>query len=189
LEKRTKKLLSLEHFLIVRATRQRPKVFWCFFSKKNCFLLFLASCASAPPPPPPTVIHLTISAGPLVNPGPDGRGAPVTLRLYQLSSASGFGNAEFFALYTADAATLGSDIARRDDVILAPSQTVTKTLSPRADVTSLGVFAGYRDFQRAAWRAVADIAPHQTTNVTITAGAAGIVLQAAALPPPAQPGR
>jgi type VI secretion system protein VasD len=134
------------------------------------------------------VVNLTISASADVNPGPDGHGAPVTLRLYQLASASGFGNAEFFALYHADAATLGSDIAKRDDIILAPSQTVKKMLTPRDDVKSLGVFAGYRDFQAASWRASTDIPPHQTTNVTITAGAAGIVLKAATLPPPAKPG-
>ena len=153
-----------------------------------CLTTVLASCAAPPPPPPPpTVINVTITASPDVNPGPDGRGAPVTLRLYQLASASGFGNAEFFPLFNADAATLGNDIVKRDDVILAPSQTVKKTLMPRDDVKSLGVFAGYRNFQQATWRASADIPPHQTTNVTITAGAAGIVLKATTLPPPAKP--
>jgi type VI secretion system protein VasD len=174
--------------LDARAIRQSQKVFWFFFSKKNCLLLFVAACSSPPPPPPPTVVNLSISASADVNPGPDGRGAPVTLRLYQLASASGFGNAEFFALYNADAATLGADIVKRDDVVLAPSQTVTKTLTPRDDVKALGVFAGYRAFQQAAWRASADIPPHMTTNVTITAGATGIVLKAVTLPPPPKPG-
>jgi type VI secretion system protein VasD len=187
LKKRTKKRLFTPYTVIASAIRQSQKVFWFFFSKKNHFLLLLASCSAPPPPPPPTVVNLTISAAPDVNPGPNGHGAPVTLRLYQLASASGFGNAEFFALYNADAATLGSDIIKRDDVILAPSQTVHKTLTPRDDVKSLGAFAGYRNFQAAAWRASTDIPPHQTTNVTITAGAAGIALKAVTLPP-AKPG-
>ncbi len=188
MKKRTKKLLSLGYTVVANTIRQCPKVFWFFSSKESCLLLLLVSCAAPPPPPPPTIVSLTISASPDVNPGPDGHGAPVTLRLYQLGSASGFGNAEFFALYNADAATLGSDLAKRDDVILAPMQTVKKTLTPRDDVKSLGVFAGYRNFQAAAWRASTDIPPHQTTNVTITAGAAGIVLKAVTLPPPPKPG-
>jgi type VI secretion system protein VasD len=149
-------------------------------------VICLAACAA--PPPPPTIVHLTIAATAQVNPGPDGRGAPVTLRIYQLASSSGFSNAEFFPLLNADAATLGADIVKRDDVILAPSQTVTKTLTPRDDVKSLGVFAAYRAFQQAAWRAFTDIPPHQTTNITITADASGIVLKAAPAPPPAKPG-
>jgi type VI secretion system protein VasD len=149
----------------------------------------LAGCAAPPPPPPPpTVVNLTLSATPRVNPGPDGRGAPVTVRLYQLASSSGFGNAEFFPLLNTDAATLGNDLVKRDDVILAPSQTVTKTLTPRDDVKSIGLFAAYRDFQQASWRAVTDIPPHQTTMITVTADAGGIVLKAAPAPAPAKPG-
>jgi type VI secretion system protein VasD len=149
----------------------------------------MASCAPPPPPPPPpTVVNITLRAAADVNPGLDGHGAPVTVRLYQLSSASGFGNAEFFPLYNADAATLGTDIIKRDDVILAPLQTVMKTIAPRDDVKSFGVFAGYRDFQHEAWRGSVDIPPHQTTNVSIAAGAAGIVVKAVTLPPPAKPG-
>ncbi len=151
-----------------------------------CFAL--STCAAPPPPPPPTIVNVTLNAAADVNPGPDGRGAPLTVRLYQLSSASGFGNAEFFPLFNADAATLGTDIVKRDDVILAPRQTATKNLTPRDDVKSLGVFAGYRDFQHANWRGSVDIPPHQTTNVTITAGAAGLVVKAATLPPPPKPG-
>lgn len=151
--------------------------------------LVLASCGGAPPPPPPpTVVHLTLSASADVNPGPDGKGAPVTLRVYQLASASGFGNAEFFPLYNADAATLGADLIKRDDVILGPGATVTKTLSPRDDVKSIGIFGGYRDFQHTAWRASTDIAAHQTTDVTVTASATGLTLKAKTQPPPPKPG-
>jgi len=150
--------------------------------------LAMASCAAPPPPPPPTIVNITLNASADVNPGPDGRGAPLTVRLYQLSSASGFGNAEFFPLYNADAATLGTDIVKRDDVILAPRQTATKSLTPRDEVKSLGVFAGYREFQHADWRGSVDIPPHLTTNVTVTAGASGVIVKSITLPPPPKPG-
>lgn len=146
-------------------------------------LAALAGCAAPPPPPPPTVVNITMKADSNANPGPNGQGAPVALRIYQLGSEAGFKGAEFFPLYNKDQATLGSDLVKRDDFILAPGQTQTTTVTPRDDVKAVGVFAGYRDFQHATWRATAAIPPHRTTTLTITAGHDGITLQAVTLPP------
>ncbi len=146
-------------------------------------LAALAGCAAPPPPPPPTLVNVTMTAAADANPTPTGQGAPVDLRIYQLGSQAGFSNAEFFPLYHQDATTLGADLVKRDDFILAPGQSKTVSLTPRDDVKAIGVFAGYRDFQHAAWRAAADIPAHQTTNLTITAGHDGIALKTATLPP------
>ena len=149
-----------------------------------CLIAVVAGCASPPPPVPPTVVKISLSAAADVNPGPDGQGAPVTIRVYQLASASAFGNAEFFPLYNADAATLGADMVKRHDLVLAPGQARTLTLTPRDDAKAIGVFAGLRDVTSAQWRAAADIAPHVTTDVTVTASRTGVVL--AARPEPQQ---
>src|SRR5579875_1129259 len=45
-----------------------------------------AGCSSAPPPPPPTIVNLTMTTGPDTNPNAAGQGAPVIVRIYQLSS-------------------------------------------------------------------------------------------------------
>ncbi len=149
----------------------------------------LASCAPPPPPPPPpTVVNISMTAAANSNAGVDGQGAPVTLRVYQLGSAAGFGNAEFFPLYNTDAATLGTDLIKRDDTILAPKQTVAKTLTLKDDVKSIGIFAGLRAFQTATWRASADIPPHQTTDLTITVDPTGVKMQAKTQPPPPKTG-
>ncbi len=150
-------------------------------------LAALAGCGGPPPPPPPTVVNITMAAAATANPTPEGQGAPLALRIYQLGSQAGLNNAEFFPLYNSDATTLGPDLAKRDDFILAPGQTKTTTLTPRDDVKSIGVFAAYRDFQHATWRAAADIPAHQTTNITVSAGHDGITLKAVTLPP-AKPG-
>jgi len=148
-------------------------------------IFLLAGCAAPPPPPPPrTVVNISVKAGPDINPDPTGQGAPMTLRVYQLASGAGFGNAEFFALYKTDAATLGPDIIHRDDLALNPGDSKTLPLSPTDQVKTLGFFAGLRDFSQAAWRATADIPPHQTTNITVTASKAGIAVVAKTLPPP-----
>jgi type VI secretion system protein VasD len=104
--------------------------------------------------------------------------------VYQLGSAANFGNAEFFQIYRQDSTILGPDIVKREDFELNPGTTQTDKLSPDAPVKAIGFFGGYRDFQNAAWRASAEIAPHQTTNVTVTVGAHGITVKSQTVPPP-----
>lgn len=146
-------------------------------------LAVLAGCA-APPPPPPTVVALTLSAAANANPDPAGQGAPVVIRVYQLASTAAFGNAEFFDLFNQDAATLKSDLVKRDDIVLAPGQTKTTTLMPTDQVKAIGIFAGYRDYAHAVWRGSVEVPAHKTTKATVTAGPAGIALS----PPPPAPG-
>ena len=143
-----------------------------------------AGCASPPPPPPPTVVNVTLAAAPDVNAGPDKKGAPIVVRLYQLGSTAGFNGAEFFALYNKDSATLGTDLVKREDFELAPGQTKKATLSPQDPVKAIGLFGGYRDFSHVTWRGTADIPPHQVTTVTVTAAADGLTVNAQSAPPP-----
>ena len=121
-------------------------------------LTAIAACSAPPKPPPPTVVELTLTATPDVNPTPSGQGAPIqgaplVVRVYQLGSTSAFTGAEFFPLFNQDQATLGTDLVKRDELTLVPGQTKTLTLTPTEPVKAVGVFAAYRDFQHATWRA------------------------------------
>jgi type VI secretion system protein VasD len=147
-------------------------------------LAVLAGCAAPPPPPPPTVVQLTLTASADDNANAAGQGAPVQVRVYQLASASAFGNAEFFQLFGQDQTTLGADLVKRDDFTLAPGQSTTATLTPTDQAKVLGVFVAYQNFQALTWRATAEIPPHTTTKVTVAAGHAGVAVTAA----PGKPG-
>ena len=142
----------------------------------------LAACAA--PPPPPTTVALTLTATPDANATPDGKGAPVALRVYQLAATTGFTGAEFFDLFNQDQATLKTDLVRRDDITLAPGQSRTLTLQPSDQVKTIGLFAAYRDYAHATWRASADVPAHRTTTITVLVGRTGIAVN----PPAGQPG-
>jgi type VI secretion system protein VasD len=146
----------------------------------------LAGCGAPPPPPPPTVVNLSLSASADVNPTQAGQGAPIALRVYQLASTSAFSGAEFFQLFSQDQATLGADLVKRDDMIVAPGASKTLSLMPLDNVKAIGVFAAYRDYASGVWRASTAVVPHKTTQVTVTAGRTGIVLTAQ--PAPGAPG-
>jgi type VI secretion system protein VasD len=145
-------------------------------------LLILAGCGS-PPPPPPTVVNAEATAAMNVNLTPDGQGAPVETRVYQLGSKTVFDGAEFFPLYKADTATLGPDFIKKDQFLLIPGGAKTLTLSPTDAVHAVGVFAAYRDFPNTKWRGSVEIPAHQTTTLTIKMDNTGIKLDAKSVKP------
>jgi type VI secretion system protein VasD len=126
---------------------------------------------------------LEISAAADANATPDGTGAPVAIRIYQLGSKLGFEGAEFYRLYNADTATLGPDLIKKDELLIAPKTNKSLTLMPGDTVHALGVFAAYSDFQNATWRADCDVPAHQATTVNITADRTGIKLAATSSKP------
>ncbi len=152
----------------------------------------LAGCAPPPPPPPPppTLVNVTITTAADANPNGAGQGAPVIIRVYQLSSPAGFEKAEFFRLLNQDQATLGADIVKKDEFLLPPSSSKTLNLTPPSTVKSIGVFAAYRQFGQVNWRGDADVPEHKTTEITVKADATGINVAAKTIepPPPAKPG-
>jgi type VI secretion system protein VasD len=132
----------------------------------------LAGCGPAAPPPP-TVVYVKLVATNDVN-----GSAPVAVRVYQLASKSGFEGAEFFPLYKSDAAALGPDLIKKDEVLLAPGTTKVLTLSPTDPVKAIGIFAAYGKYQTATWRGDADVPAHETTTVTATIGASAVKVTA-----------
>lgn len=151
---------------------------WLLRGLAGGLLAAVAACGSPPPPPPPTVVAIKLKAAADANATPAGAGAPVVVRIYQLASAAAFEGAEFFRLYNSDAATLGADLVKKDEYLLAPGESREVTLSPSEQTHTIGVFAAYRDFQQATWRAVTPVPPHKTTNLAITAGAKAVTVEA-----------
>ena len=85
------------------------------------------------------------------------------MRFYQLTVPQAFQSADFFQLYRDDAATLGSAMLGRDEVVVAPGQKVQVTESMKADARYIGVLVAYRDIDKARWRATASVPSNQTT--------------------------
>jgi type VI secretion system protein VasD len=138
------------------------------FSSRRRQLLTLATLAAlagcAKPPPPPTLLKAQMSAQTNVNPDARKRPSPVTVRVYTLKARAAFDNADFFALYEKDKETLGADLVDKDEFQLKPGEnrSLDKLLAP--EVAYLGVFAAFRDLERAQWRTVVTVVP-RTVNV------------------------
>ena len=126
----------------------------------------LTSCASAPPKP--TVVKAIFNVQTVVNPDARGRASPIIVRVYSLKSRATFDSADFFSLFDKDKETLGADILEREEFHLMPGENraFEKLLSP--DARYFGVFAAFRDLERAQWRAAVTLIPHQVSNLRIS---------------------
>lgn len=121
-----------------------------------------AGCASAPPPPlvlEPVTLAVTLVARDDVNPDLHGRPSPLSVRVFELRSTSGFDAADFFSLYDRDQATLSTELLAREQYILKPGETQSYTRKAQGDTRYLGVLAAYRDLEHSVWRVTATIAP------------------------------
>jgi type VI secretion system protein VasD len=127
-------------------------------TRRSAFLLvvfgMLAACSSPPPKPPqPVNMKLTLAASPDVNPDGQNRPSPVVVRIYQLKDDAAFKDADYFALYDKEAATLAAALISRAEFELAPGEKRTSTYIVSPDTRYIGVAAAYRDIRNAQWRA------------------------------------
>jgi type VI secretion system protein VasD len=138
----------------------------------------LAGCKSPPPPKPapqPVNVKLTLAASSDVNPDEQNRASPIVVRVYQLKDDAGFKDADYFALYDKEAATLSSALISRVEFELSPGEKRTADYSVSPDTRYIGVAAAYRDIRNAQWRAqtgtaqngVADLLKSNAINIEI----------------------
>ena len=125
----------------------------------------IAGCAAKPLPP--TLLKAVLSAQANVNPDARNRSSPVTVRVYGLKARAAFDNADFFSLYDKDKETLGADLVEKDEFQMKPGETrsLDKLLVP--EIVYLGVFAAFRDLERAQWRTVVAVVPRQINTLQI----------------------
>ena len=146
--------------------------------------MMLTACKSAPKPPKPQVVKLIVSASDDANPDALNRASPIVVRIYQLRDDAAFKDADFFALYDKEQATLAASMISRQEFEVAPGTQKTVDYQLALDAKFVGVAAAYRDIRNAAWRAeigsqdkgLAAIAKKKTLNVA--AARASVTLSA-----------
>jgi len=102
-----------------------------------------------------------------LNADSNGNGAPVMMRIYELSGSSNFNATDFFAMFNDDSAALGADLERKQDFLLRPGETKKLTIKPGDEVSALGFFAAFRQLDTARWRAIVPVQSHQTQSYTV----------------------
>jgi type VI secretion system protein VasD len=146
-------------------------------------ILAVAGCAKAPvvEPPPPVTVAITLAASGDVNPDAGGRASPLVVRVYELTDASAFMAADFFALWSQEAQVMAATPAKRQEFTLAPNGTATVTLHLEPNVQQIGVAAAFRDIRNSNWRALVAVSqdPEAPRSLQLNVRAVGKSVTAA----------
>lgn len=144
-------------------------------------VVLLAGCFGKKPPPVPEMpkpakLDLIVNASADLNPDSTGRPSPLVVRIYALRQMTEFEKADFFALFEKDEQVLAAALAKREEMILKPGDSVMQPREYPPDAQFIAVMAAYRDVERSTWRASAPIAAGSTGVITLKAGAKGVTL-------------
>lgn len=141
----------------------------------------LAGCFGKKPPPGPEIpkpakLDLVVNASADLNPDSTGRPSPLVVRIYALRQMTEFEKADFFALFEKDEQVLAAALAKREEIILKPGDSLMQPREYPPDTKFVAVMAAYRDVERSTWRASGPITAGSTAVVTLNAGAKGVTL-------------
>jgi type VI secretion system protein VasD len=146
------------------------------FLATSASLSLLAACGEEPPPDP-TIVSVTATGAPGMNPAPDGTDRPATLFLARLKENASFNSADLFALQAEPATAIGAALVGIDQLVIAPGGSAAKTLTFEPEATMLGLIAVLRDPGGKVWRLATLVTPHQMATAAVTLGPKGIELK------------
>jgi type VI secretion system protein VasD len=132
------------------------------------FIAILCSLLAACGGPSPTRLAMTVTASSQLNPNSDNQPSPTVVSIYDLKSQTTFMSASFDDLFYNDTATLGGDLLAHRQLNMLPGRTLTLKDEAAPGTTFVGVVAGFRMPQGAAWRGVLEVAPQSRNKIAIT---------------------
>ena len=125
----------------------------------------LSACAGAPKR---ENLGLQISATADVNPDMQGRPSPIILHVMELNSTEQFNRLDYMGLTQPSGAALGAELLGKNQVVLQPGESKTLPMELNPMTTAIGLVAGYRDIDNAAWRKTIPITQGKTKGLSIT---------------------
>lgn len=123
-----------------------------------------SGCGMFEPKPTSIAANLTASQG--LNPDPNNRPSPLTVRIYELGSLSGFEQADFNTLWK-NQDSLGPDLKNRHEVTIKPGGELLLEEKVKPDALYLGVLAAYRRIEVARWRASLELELNERNEIHI----------------------
>ena len=128
-------------------------------------MVLLSSCGGAPKR---ENVGLQISATADVNPDLQGRPSPIILHVLELNSEEQFNRLDYMSLTQSSGAALGPDLLGKTRLVLSPGDNRNLPLELNPQTTFIGLVAGYRDIDNAAWRTSIAITQGDTKGIYIT---------------------
>jgi type VI secretion system protein VasD len=115
--------------------------------------------AAAPEPCDVQMVTLRIYAADNINPNEGDRPRPVVVRLYQLANDLKMQNAKYDDILQRDADVLGTDMMKKDEVVVFPNDLVEVKFERIPDALFLCGAAMFRDPQGNSWKTFYEFPP------------------------------
>lgn len=128
--------------------------------------------------PAPASVTLSAQGAPGMNPGSDGSDRPLTLSILQLRGAAAFDGSDFYALQD-PAGALGADLAKADQIVLAPGGSASRVIGVEPGVSLIGVVANFRSPAGKVFRARTAAPASGNLGLIAQVGPAGLSLTSA----------
>ena len=125
-----------------------------------------SACAGGPPKREALDMQITATAD--VNPDLQGRPSPVILHIMELNSTEQFNRLDYMSLTQPSGAALGAELLGKNQVVMQPGETKALPMELNPMTSGIGLIAGYRDIDNAAWRKVIPITQGSTKGIAIT---------------------
>ena len=138
-------------------------------SSLNCLMAaaviaLLSACAGAPSR---ESLDMQIAATADVNPDMQGRPSPIILHILELNSSEQFSRLDYMSLTQPSGAALGPELLGKTQMVLQPGSSRALPMELNPLTTTIGLVAGYRDIDNAAWRTTVPITQGGTKGISI----------------------
>ncbi|WP_341706239.1 type VI secretion system lipoprotein TssJ [Halopseudomonas sp.] len=135
----------------------------------------LSACSLLSPYSDLTKLDLSLSASAQLNPDLQGRPSPLVLQLIELSHATAFEQADYFALQQRPVQLLAPDLLATEELDLRPGEQLALKLALQPQTRYLGVVASYRDLAHTQWRVTIDLQQRQKNSAQLLLDANGVM--------------
>ncbi|MGE0386320.1 MAG: type VI secretion system lipoprotein TssJ [Gammaproteobacteria bacterium] len=132
--------------------------------------------------PRPTVLDMTITAAPDVNPDNGGAPSPVMVRYFELRSPGPFMSADFFALFEGASTVLASVLMNSAEVQLQPGESRSVRLELNGETRYVAVMVAFQAIDQAQWRAGFDVVPNKINMKRILVSGTNVSVQPGCCP-------
>ena len=134
-----------------------------------CLPVAVAGCAPPPEPEEPdTIVNITFSAMPDLNPDVDGRPSPAVIGVFALTDQDAFRTASYFELRDETEEVLGDSLLAERDLLINPGASIERRITFPNEARVLGVAVDFQNIEAAVWRSFISIRQGEETNLRAT---------------------
>jgi type VI secretion system protein VasD len=121
-------------------------------------------------------IDLSVASQSNVNPDHSGRPSPIIVKMYELRGDLSFKQSDFQSLFQEPVQTLGADLIAADELLFVPGEARHVIYEPMPETRFVGIVGGFRQMERAQWRAIAPIDPEKINLVPLELNDVSLIL-------------